>query len=832
MDQDFRVIDTEGTPVLREVAVYTSRGELLLEARVPDHNDSYFTADLARPLPDLLRELRPLLEGYRLVAHNAAHDRAVLEASFRSCGLNPPPLEWDCTMAMAQSLHPQLESYALAPLCDDLGVAEEPFCRDQAHQAAYDARYTYFLYRSLQRDEHCRRLTHAANPFNSSRVDTPFQRFADDQKVNQAAFQQLSSLLRSVAGDPNLQSQGAVLLGEPGTGKTHLVMRLAREVLQNNRLLFVRQPTQADHVLFHIFSRTLESLVEQVGDTGHSQLELLLIRAIRRIWKDDDSEVSSDREIRNAMDAEDLSRLGLDGSDARRQRWERIEKRLLRWWGDQQGAAGYGRQILQGLLRFCRYSDPRLRESCRRWLATGEYEPIERELEGLSPWNDAQLREEFSLQAMRVIGRLCSLDQPLILVFDQLEGLWLEGNRRILLNFGQVVKELFTHVPHTLILLTMFPDRWRAFQQDFDGSITDRVGQHLISLEQPRPELLEEIIDLRLQPLGATTRSLFRPSELDSLLGKPSIRSCLNRAGDLFEHHINGLPLPRDQRMGTDRASPHDSDSTLQSRMLQLEQQLEQVLQRLNQLESAQRPIQSASVKPTDAVPMDDPTECTAPLQAMEAESNHDSGSRDISEAEHEFLRYRKSCLATLEERWKKPQIVDGSDDAGKLNQICLAHEQILTIKTDALKLGGKRIPDNVLIRANQRSWCVAFLHVSNANAITARLNNLNQLVSRQRHIHFILMRDEFSTTIRSPGAMAAMEAFRNGSGDGQQRTHWKPLNLERRVALEFSFQLVTDILNREIDIPLMDGLNLLARYEPDNWIVRLLRAGGTGSRP
>jgi hypothetical protein len=49
---------------------------------------------------------------------------------------------------------------------------------------------------------------------------------------------------------------------------------------------------------------------------------------------------------------------------------------------------------------------------------------------------------------------------------------------------------------------------------------------------------------------------------------------------------------------------------------------------------------------------------------------------------------------------------------------------------------------------------------------------------------------------------------------------------------LEYSFQLVTDILNREIDIPLTDGLNLLARYEPDNWIIRLLRAGGTGSRP
>ena len=175
MEHDFRVIDTKGTPLLREVAVHDSRGRLILEARVPHGEESDYAADLARALPDILGELRQLLPGQPLIAHNAAHDRVVLEASFRHCGLVPPELDWVCTLDGARRLHPGLDSYALASLCEQLDVGGEPFCRDQAHPAAYDARHTYLLHRQQQRDEHGRRLHAAANPFSSSRVDTPCQ---------------------------------------------------------------------------------------------------------------------------------------------------------------------------------------------------------------------------------------------------------------------------------------------------------------------------------------------------------------------------------------------------------------------------------------------------------------------------------------------------------------------------------------------------------------------------------------------------------------------------------------------------------------------------------
>lgn len=72
-------------------------------------------------------------------------------------------------------------------------------------------------------------------------------------------------------------------------------------------------------------------------------------------------------------------------------------------------------------------------------------------------------------------------------------------------------------------------------------------------------------------------------------------------------------------------------------------------------------------------------------------------------------------------------------------------------------------------------------------------------------------------------GASEALRVFRNGCGDGALRTFEAPLDHERRIAFEFVHQLVNDLINRELDIPLPKGLALLAGSDPDNWVVRML---------
>jgi len=60
-------------------------------------------------------------------------------------------------------------------------------------------------------------------------------------------------------------------------------MRMAQELLGTNRLLFIRQPNNAQTVLYHTYSRILESLAKTVPQTNHTQLELLIANSLTNI---------------------------------------------------------------------------------------------------------------------------------------------------------------------------------------------------------------------------------------------------------------------------------------------------------------------------------------------------------------------------------------------------------------------------------------------------------------------------------------------------------------------------------------------------------------------
>lgn len=264
------MIDTEGKPELREVAILNSQGTLIYEAFSAAHLENHDIRHNLKPLPEIVQEIATLACSKQIVCHYANHDLDVLRYSFQTARLPWIESPVACTWELAKQSLPHVEGYSLEHLSKTLHlkVNGKRFNSNQAHTARYDAEFTYQLYLKLLEGQQQRmiqaQVRHAANPFSSSRVDTPFQDHVDFQAVYHAQFELLKSTLNDIKADPNGQSKGALIIGEAGSGKTHLIMRMAKELLRTNRLLFVRHPNNATPVLHHTYSRILESFAEKV----------------------------------------------------------------------------------------------------------------------------------------------------------------------------------------------------------------------------------------------------------------------------------------------------------------------------------------------------------------------------------------------------------------------------------------------------------------------------------------------------------------------------------------------------------------------------------------
>jgi ATP-dependent DNA helicase DinG len=101
------------------------------------------TLAAAPPFAEVHAAFARFTEGALLVGHNAAFDRAHLEAAARRAGLRPLGLEWFDTLEAALILFPELDRHALPILADELGLEQT------SHRALPDAVSTAELLRRL-----------------------------------------------------------------------------------------------------------------------------------------------------------------------------------------------------------------------------------------------------------------------------------------------------------------------------------------------------------------------------------------------------------------------------------------------------------------------------------------------------------------------------------------------------------------------------------------------------------------------------------------------------------------------------------------------------------
>ncbi|MCI5222661.1 MAG: exonuclease [Candidatus Electrothrix sp. AR4] len=761
---DFIVIDTEGRHTLTEIAILDARGVLLFEGFTEENevrHDVY-------PTTELLRQLTDFSEDKKIVCHYAKHDENLLRKSFAAANLDWPNFQFICTYESAKSCFPNLSSYSLEHLSKSLQLQVEKryFNPQAAHGAYYDALFTLQLYRKMQQKMHNKNTgnnTTANNPFSNTRVDSPFQQHVDLDSVHYDSFLRITKLIDEIKTDTNQQSRGAVVLGQAGNGKTHLMMRLAQHTLENNRLFFIRQPNHEKAVFYHIYSRMLESFIETIPNTEYSQLEYLLGRSFSKIvikaLKARSKPSKKDLKILHGLSQRQLNIytvLGREGSETKRRNWDYIERQTLQWWQKTYGISDYACNIITGLIRFCRYSDSNKKELVRRWLAGQHLLESELQAVRLKNWEEELSREDFALQAMVVFGRLSVVDEPLIIVFDQLEGL--KYNQGLLLRFGEAIKELFTHVPNCLMLFNLFPDRWRYFEQRFDASVTERMGQYLIILELPDKAVLAKMLALKLASVDLNTDTLFDPDELDIILGHRSIRSVLNCAADYYRYKLEGVPLPR---------YTLSFETRVDQALHDLQQEILELRQHLNMDGKINK------VSPLDPVPQ-------------------------------EIISYIEHKQEQLTADYSKKTIISDTDDLGKLLLILNALEPLYTFKLEYLRLGKRKLPEHVVIHSQKKKAAVAFSH-ADAHSFAPRIKNFNQLVVTHKDILFALFRDDREPKIKSNVAKGEIEKL-NCTENGK----FVRMDRPKRIHFELVHQIISDIQNHDLHAELDRVMPLL----------------------
>ena len=814
---DFIVVDTEGRRELREIAVIDSAGKLIYEAYNNDA-DNVERGLPSKPLKTILTDFISLTDRQILVFHHAEHDLKVLKRSFKK--VNLPWQNFDrvhCTYKLAKQHFPS-SIYSLEYLAKKLNlkVDRQYFDRRQAHVARYDALFTHQLYLAIQ--PKMTPVSTTINPFGSSRVDNPFQTHPDNSSVYHAQYTTLRSIIDDIKHDRNHQSKGAVVIGQPGTGKTHLIMRLAKQRLKLNRLLFVPCPNDANTIKYHTYSCILESLNKIIPGTNFNQLEYFLANTFVGIIKAIANPPLKIKAILNNIDNSPLNLyqiLGREGSQIKRDNWDLIEKITSAWWLNKYGAAGYAPEIVKGLVKFCRYSDPAYKQLIKKWLAADELEPEELSKVGLSGWHDEISKEDFSLEAIAVLGRLSLLHEPLIMVFDQLEMLGLEHNRPILLNFGEAIKEIFTRVPHSLIILNLFPNRWQQLQQIFSGAVIDRISQYQVFLEQPTAEEFREILQLKAREEKINLADLFTDREIEQIIARnSSIRAVLNKAAEYFRYKYQNIPLPDTNNAVAD---PELNSSQILSRLDKLESRHERLEQLLNNIARAFYGFGSSANEVKIAA-----------SQGLFRQPNQDNDLQDsvtlpynpTQTLEEKVRDYLTTQQTTLEQNYSETEILLDEKDVGKLQDIIEAFKKITELETDILPIKRVLPPHRII---SNKNICIGFLSSCKGIKFTARIQNFNEYVATKEQIRFILWRDVRSDEINSKtvGGKEINKLKDTDNGD------FRKFDRHNRITFELIYKFISDIYNQDleidIDIEFEPALEIVANYFQDYWLIEEL---------
>ncbi len=346
-------------------------------------------------------------------------------------------------------------------------------------------------------------LLHAihADPWSDRALDLP----ALNAPASDAIEQAIEGLRPTATRLPEeLRSGSLVILGPPGTGKTHLFSRLRKRL--GPRAIFVHIRPLLHGGLTPAF--VLREVVLQLGNMSHGnmQVDALVGSALGQV----------DRGSGQFPLAFLTEYKGFDPAE-RTQRLETAVEAILAAWTDLDDV------FLERLLQVP-FVSPRERRALLAWLAGEDCDPSQLARIGAT----SSLSPERTVRALRTLSCVASLGAPLVVVFDQLENLVTkDGIEERITQYANLVSELVDATRGLLVVQLALDTEWvQAIEPALNLSQRSRVSQRKISVSLPSPAQAKALVGVWYaaldRPLGPAPWP-FTTAQLDRLADLPGL---------------------------------------------------------------------------------------------------------------------------------------------------------------------------------------------------------------------------------------------------------------------------------------------------------------------
>ncbi|AFM24529.1 hypothetical protein [Desulfomonile tiedjei] len=336
------------------------------------------------------------------------------------------------------------------------------------------------------------------DPFAARAVGDPWRSPEPDiATVNAQPFESIIKLLGQIHKTPNLS---ALVLGEAGSGKSHLIKRLM--TAQGNKLIFVYVHPMKNPVT--MFSNLLERVMTNLDCSpmgldaffGCTQLDLIVANVIIAALEENlkGGQVKIPPHSLKALKANPVKIFQQQKNMAK---WAKILSKTEEFLASKLPKDLISKMVLKLLFHYLDDS----KRTIVQYLLSG-YPPDEDDAKALGiRFHEIDLtieaQEERSKQILKAIGRLLRFYRPMILCFDQLENL---DTTALISSFGKLISEIVNEVDNILPIAFMRPDTLESgfSEENLDKAARDRLTSEVIPLQGCNLEQALDIIKARL----------------------------------------------------------------------------------------------------------------------------------------------------------------------------------------------------------------------------------------------------------------------------------------------------------------------------------------------